>query len=174
MQVYSQFESGQKSGSSSVYNHEIPGGQYTNMLFQSKQLGLGGQFGLVKKRYEEANRLLGDIPKVTPSSKVCGDLAQFMVANDLEEKDVLEQASTLNFPSSVVEYFQGYLGIPPFGFPEPLRSKVLAGRTIDGTDGKVSFEGRPGQELADYDFKAARSILDEKWGSEISEVDVMR
>ena len=149
-EVYSQFESGQKSGSSSVYHHEIPGGQYTNMLFQSKQLGLGGQFALVKQRYEEANRLLGDIPKVTPSSKVCGDLAQFMVANDLTEADVREQASTLNFPSSVIEYFQGFLGVPPFGFPEPLRSQILEGRTIDGYDGKVAFEGRPGEEMEDF------------------------
>jgi len=95
-----------------------------------------------------------------------------MVANDLDEKDVREQAATLNFPSSVVEYFQGFLGVPPFGFPEPLRSQVLEGRTIDGRDDMVSFEGRPGKELSDYDFKQAKSMLEEKWGAEIREVSV--
>ena len=102
--------------------------RYTNLLFQSRQLGLDGQFDAIKKAYSAANRLLGDIPKVTPSSKVVGDLAQFMVSQNLTPEMVLEQAESLAFPESVVEYFQGYLGVPPGGFPEPLRSKVLAGR----------------------------------------------
>ena len=83
--VYRPFESGQLSGSSDVYINEIPGGQYTNMLYQSKQLGLEEEWPQVKEAYAAANRLLGDIPKVTPSSKVVGDLAQFMVANELTE-----------------------------------------------------------------------------------------
>lgn len=174
--LYAPFESGQKTGSSDVYVHEMPGGQYTNLLYQSTQLGLTGQWSKVKKAYATANRLLGDIIKVTPSSKVTGDLAQFLVANDLTEEQVLEQAETLSFPKSVIEYFQGYLGIPPFGFPEPLRTKVLKGQTIPGTD-KTVFEGRPGAEMEAYDFDAARSRLEEKWGletdHEVRDVDLL-
>jgi pyruvate carboxylase len=175
--LYAPFESGQKTGSSDVYEHEMPGGQYTNLLYQSSQLGLTGQWSKVKKAYAEANRLLGDIIKVTPSSKVTGDLAQFIVANNLSEQEVIDRAETLSFPSSVIEYFQGYLGIPPFGFPEPLRSRVLKGRTIEGANGLTCFEGRPGAQLAPYDFEAARGKLDEKWGGEsdhsIRDVDLL-
>jgi len=170
--LYAPFESGQKSGSADVYVHEMPGGQYTNLLFQSHQLGLTGQWSHVKKAYAAANRLLGDIIKVTPSSKVCGDLAQFLVANKLSEEEVVEKAEDLSFPSSVVEYFQGYLGIPPFGFPEPFRTRVLHGKTIEG--GNSCFQGRPGAEMAPYDFKAKREALEDKWGaSNIRDVDVM-
>jgi len=175
--LYAPFESGQKTGSSDVYEHEMPGGQYTNLLFQSSQLGLTGQWSKVKKAYASANRLLGDIIKVTPSSKVTGDLAQFLVANDLTEEEVLAKADTLSFPKSVVEYFQGFLGIPPFGFPEPLRSKVLKGQTIPGTDDMTMFEGRPGADIKPYDFDAARDRLEEKWSTETSsnirEVDIL-
>jgi pyruvate carboxylase len=172
--LYAPFESGQKTGSADVYIHEMPGGQYTNLLFQSTQLGLTGQWSHVKKAYAAANRLLGDIIKVTPSSKVTGDLAQFMVNNKLTEQEVVERAETLSFPNSVVEYFQGFLGIPPNGFPEPLRSRVLKGKTIPGTDGLSCFEGRPGSDLAPLDLDAARRMLEEKWGDKkIRDVDVM-
>lgn len=100
--LYAPFESGQKSGSADVYIHEMPGGQYTNLLYQSSQLGLTGQWSQVKTAYAAANRLLGDIIKVTPSSKVTGDLAQFLVANNLTEHEVIEQAEELSFPNSVV------------------------------------------------------------------------
>ncbi|RHY06650.1 hypothetical protein DYB36_000398 [Aphanomyces astaci] len=170
--VYAPFESGQKSGSADVYHHEMPGGQYTNLLFQSNQLGLAGQWPAIKKAYATANKLLGDIIKVTPSSKVVGDFAQFLVQNKLTEDDVLAQAETLSFPKSVVEYFQGYLGIPHHGFPEALRSKVLKGRLLP--NGKSVFEGRPGAELAPYDFTAAHRELVEAYGSDnISELDVL-
>ena len=162
--LYAPFESGQKTGSSDVYDHEMPGGQYTNLLYQSTQLGLTGQWSKVKKAYAMANRLLGDIIKVTPSSKVTGDLAQFIVANNLSEQEVIDKAETLSFPKSVIEYFQGYLGIPPFGFPEPLRSRVIKGKTIDGTNGLTQFEGRPGADLPPFDFDEAKRKLDEKWG----------
>jgi len=166
--LYAPFESGQKSGSADVYVHEMPGGQYTNLLFQSGQLGLASQWRDVKKAYADANILLGDIVKVTPSSKVCGDLAQFMVANGLSKDDVVEQADTLSFPNSVVEYFQGHLGIPPHGFPEPLRTKVVKD--------KPTFDGRPGAELPPYDFAKKEAALKEKWahGSRIiRHVDVL-
>ena len=172
--LYAPFESGQKTGSADVYIHEMPGGQYTNLLFQSSQLGLTGQWSHVKTAYAAANRLLGDIIKVTPSSKVTGDLAQFIVANKLTEEEVIERAETLSFPNSVIEYFQGYLGIPPNGFPEPLRSRVLKGKTIPGTDGLSCFEGRPGSDLSPMDLDAARKMLEEKWGDKkIRDVDVM-
>ncbi|GKY97750.1 hypothetical protein MPSEU_000733200 [Mayamaea pseudoterrestris] len=176
--IYAPFESGQKTGSSDVFNHEMPGGQYTNLLFQSTQLGLTGQWSKVKTAYAAANRLLGDIIKVTPSSKVTGDLAQFMVANNLTEEDVLREADTLSFPASVIEYFQGFLGIPPFGFPEPFRSKVIKGKTIPGTDGLTLFQGRPGADLKPYDLVGAKSLLEEKWSGDlkdgaIRQVDVL-
>jgi pyruvate carboxylase len=106
-----------------------------------------------------------------------GDLAQFMVANKLSEREVLERAESLSFPKSVIEYFQGFLGIPPYGFPEPLRSRVLKGRTIEGTDGLTLFEGRPGADLPPMNLEAALSILEEKWhgptDEKIRDVDVM-
>ena len=140
--LYSPFESGQLSGSSDVFSHEIPGGQYTNLLFQSKQLGLSGRFAEIKKAYSQANELLGDIPKVTPSSKVVGDLAQFMVSQGLSPSDVLEQAGNLPLPNSVVEYFQGCLGSPPGGFPEPLRSRVLEGKSLPDEGAHYDSEKR--------------------------------
>ena len=157
-QLYAPFESGQLSGSSDVYQNEIPGGQYTNLLFQSKQLGLTGRFTEVKKKYAEANKILGDIPKVTPSSKVVGDLAQFMVAQNLSAKEIEEQANVLAFPESVVSYLRGEIGIPPGGFPEPIRSKVLEAR------GKDSIEGRPGQFMKEYDFEKQRDYLLQRYG----------
>ncbi len=161
--LYKPFESGQLSGSSDVYRHEIPGGQYTNLLFQATQLGLQERWTEVKRKYAEANLLLGDIPKVTPSSKVVGDLAQFMVSQKLNKEQVLEQAESLAFPDSVVEYFQGAIGQPPGGFPEPLRSRILKSRKLpDGTD---RFDGRPGKSLPDFDFEAAEVALSSKFGA---------
>ncbi len=169
--LYSQFEMSSKSGSADVYLHEMPGGQLSNLQFQSQMLGLSGQWGQIKCSYAAANRILGDIPKVTPSSKVVGDLAQFMVQNNLTEQDVLDDADKLSFPESVVEYFQGYLGLPPFGFPEPLRSHVLKGRLLP--NGKHVFEGRPGAEMPPFDFEAETKALKEKYGDSITDLDVL-
>ncbi|DAZ99854.1 TPA: hypothetical protein N0F65_008597 [Lagenidium giganteum] len=169
--VYGPFESGQKSGSADVYLHEMPGGQYTNLLFQSTQLGLAGQWPAIKKAYATANRLLGDIIKVTPSSKVVGDLAQFIVQNNLTEEEIIRDAEMLSFPKSVIEYFQGYLGIPHHGFPEPLRSRVLKGKLLP--NGKSMFDGRPGAEMDPYDFDAAEKALKKKYGKGIRDVDVL-
>ena len=167
-QLYAPFESGQLSGSSDVYQHEIPGGQYTNLLFQSQQLGLTEKWPEIKKKYAEANIILGDIPKVTPSSKVVGDLAQFMVAQNLDAESILAQADSLAFPQSVVQYLRGEIGIPPGGFPEPLRTKVLEGRGLE------PIEGRPGASLKDYDFEAAEIKLKSTYGEKnISEKDVL-
>ena len=166
--LYGPFESGQLSGSSDVYEHEIPGGQYTNLLYQSRQLGLTEKWPEIKKKYAEANIVLGDIPKVTPSSKVVGDLAQFMVSQELSPTDILEQADTLAFPQSVIQYLRGEIGVPPGGFPEPLRSKVLKARELE------PIEGRPGTKLGEYNFEEAATQLQAKYGkSFISEKDVI-
>merc|ERR1711965_844105 len=155
---YAAFESGQKSGSAEGYTHEMPGGQYTNLQFQSTSLGLADQWSSVKKAYASANELLGDIVKVTPSSKVVGDLAQFMVTNKLDAKAVREQADTLSFPLSVVEYFQGAIGIPHGGFPQPMQQQVVKDLPV--------FAGRPGAELPPLDLDAALADLKAKYGCE--------
>lgn len=155
--VYSGFECNLRAGSSDVYLHEMPGGQYTNLKFQATSLGLAEAWDDVKVAYATANRLLGNIPKVTPSSKVVGDLAQFIVSSGLTEEEVVDQAEQLSFPSSVVDYMQGYLGQPPGGFPEPLRSRVL------GKD-KETVSGRPGASMAPMDLDALRIKLTDKWG----------
>lgn len=153
--LYAPFEctTTMKSGNADVYNNEIPGGQYTNLQFQAYSLGLGDFFEDVKKAYAEANLLLGDIIKVTPSSKVVGDLAQFMVQNKLSAKDVEAKAEELSFPKSVVEYLQGYIGQPYGGFPEPFRSKVLKNMP--------RIEGRPGATLPPLDFTQLKTDLKE-------------
>ena len=153
--LYSPFESGIKAGSADVYIHEMPGGQYTNLKFQAFSNGLGSEWDRVKAAYATSNQILGDIVKVTPSSKVVGDLAQFLVANDLNATSVVDQAETLSFPSSVVEYFQGYIGQPAGGFPEPLRTRVLKGKS-------TGYEGRPGADIPAEDLEALNLSVSKK------------
>ena len=159
--LYAPFESGQKSGSADVYQNEIPGGQYTNLLFQAKQLNLGDRWPQIKRAYAAANRVLGDIPKVTPSSKVVGDLAQFMVANDDMSEETLRAklraGEALSLPGSVVEYFEGQLGTPPGGFDAEVRAAILAGA------GQTPLVGRPGASAAPFDFPGARAELEANW-----------
>ncbi|KAK5643277.1 hypothetical protein RI129_007122 [Pyrocoelia pectoralis] len=140
-----------KTGNADVYENEIPGGQYTNLHFQAHSLGLSEQFEDIKIAYAKANDLLGDLIKVTPSSKVVGDLAQFMVQNKLNEKDVVDRAEELSFPKSVVEFFQGHIGQPHGGFPEPFRSKIL--RDLP------RISERPGASLPPFDFKKLEEDL---------------
>ena len=152
--LYSPYESGIKSGSSDVYIHEMPGGQYTNLKFQAYANGLGSEWDRIKDSYATANKVLGDIVKVTPSSKVVGDFAQFLVANNLDEHSVVEKADTLSFPTSVVEYFQGYLGQPVGGFPEPLRSRVVKDKDV--------IDGRPGASIPTMDIHKLQGELELK------------
>ncbi|XP_028356870.1 pyruvate carboxylase, mitochondrial isoform X4 [Physeter macrocephalus] len=154
-----------KSGNSDVYENEIPGGQYTNLHFQAYSMGLGSKFKEVKKAYVEANQMLGDLIKVTPSSKIVGDLAQFMVQNGLSRAEAEAQAEELSFPRSVVEFLQGYIGIPHGGFPEPLRSKVLKDLP--------RVEGRPGASLPPLDLQALEKELTERHGEEVTPEDVL-
>lgn len=154
-----------KSGNADVYENEIPGGQYTNLQFQAYSLGLGQHFEEIKRTYAEANKLLGDLIKVTPSSKVVGDLAAFMVQNDLSAKDVEERADDLSFPTSVVEFMQGNIGIPLGGFPEPLRSKILKGLK--------PVEGRPGEHLPPLDFAKLKQQLELRHDLTMKDTDVL-
>lgn len=156
--LYAPFESNLKSTCSDVYFHEMPGGQYTNLKFQAMSLGLGSEWSRIKKSYAEANQVLGNIVKVTPSSKVVGDLAQFMVQNNLNAESLIEQAEELSFPKSVVEFLQGYLGQPPNGFPEPLRSRVLKDLP--------TIKGRPGTSLPPNNLDELREKLISKWGAD--------
>jgi len=161
--VYSPFEAGLTGPDPEVYEHEIPGGQLTNLIFQASQQGLGAQWAQTKKAYEQANDLLGDIVKVTPTSKVVGDLAQFMVSNNLTAEELVRKAPELDFPSSVLEFFEGLMGQPYGGFPEPLRTQALRERR--------KMDKRPGLYLAPFDFDGIRKTLKEKYGG-CSECDV--
>ncbi|KZZ96894.1 pyruvate carboxylase [Ascosphaera apis ARSEF 7405] len=161
--LYSGFEAGLTGPDPEVYVHEIPGGQLTNLLFQAQQLGLGTQWQETKKAYEQANLLLGDIVKVTPTSKVVGDLAQFMVSNKLTPEDVVERAGELDFPGSVLEFFEGLMGQPYGGFPEPLRSRALRNRR--------KLDKRPGLSLEPLDLGKIKSELKERFGT-ATECDV--
>ncbi|KAF5515522.1 Pyruvate carboxylase [Colletotrichum siamense] len=162
--LYSPFEAHLAGPDPEVYEHEIPGGQLTNMMFQASQLGLGTQWAETKKAYEHANDLLGDIVKVTPTSKVVGDLAQFMVSNKLTAEDVKARASELDFPGSVLEFLEGMMGQPYGGFPEPLRSNALRGRR--------KLDKRPGLFLEPVDFAKVKRDLHKKFGGPITECDI--
>lgn len=163
--MYAPFESGQHSAGADVYKNQIPGGQYTNLFFQALSMGLGQDWKKIKTAYIEANKILGDIVKVTPSSKVVGDLASFMVSNKLTRKDVETKAKELNFPNSVIEFLQGYLGQPHGGFPEPFRTHVLKN--------KPRFDERPGLTLPPVDFTKSQEELEVKWNRSVTELDVM-
>jgi pyruvate carboxylase len=162
--LYSCFEANVRASDSSVFDHEMPGGQYTNLMFQAAQLGLGTKWTEIKKKYIEANELCGNIVKVTPSSKVVGDFAQWMTSNSFTKEDVLSRADQLDFPSSVVEFFQGYLGQPVGGFPEPLRTKIIRN--------KPRIDGRPGATMEPLDFKRIKTDLRSRFGKHITDADV--
>ncbi|TGZ73309.1 hypothetical protein CRM22_001584 [Opisthorchis felineus] len=154
-----------RSGNADVYDNQIPGGQYTNLQFQAFSLGLGDQFEDIKKKYCEANELMGNVIKVTPSSKVVGDMAQFMTQNQLTTETLLEKAEELSFPASIIEFFKGEIGIPYGGFPEPLRTKVM--------HGKPSLTERPGASLEPLDMNELKATLKAKFGRDFDDRDVM-
>ncbi len=145
---YSRFEGGITNPSADIYRYEMPGGQYTNLKAQVESLGLGHRFDAVKEMYRDVNLMLGDIVKVTPSSKMVGDLAIFMVQNDLTPDNIVEQGESLTFPDSVVSYFKGMMGQPAWGFPEELQRVVLKG--------EEPITCRPGELLPPVDFEKAR------------------
>ncbi|HMM05514.1 MAG TPA: pyruvate carboxylase [Clostridiales bacterium] len=148
---YHSFEGAIKSPATDIYRYEIPGGQYTNLKPQVESVGLGHRFKEVKEKYREVNEILGDIVKVTPSSKMVGDLAIFMVQNNLDKDNIAEKAKTLNFPDSVVSYFKGMMGQPLGGFPEDLQKAVLKG--------EEPITCRPGELLPSVDLEAVKEQI---------------
>ncbi|AQQ53831.1 pyruvate carboxylase [Planococcus lenghuensis] len=151
---YHDFESGMNSPHSEIYVHEMPGGQYSNLQQQSKAVGLGARWEQVKDMYSRVNLLFGDVVKVTPSSKVVGDMALFMVQNNLDEETVLTKGEALDFPDSVIEFFEGYIGQPYGGFPEDLQKVILKGRK--------PITVRPGELLEPADFERINEELFQK------------
>jgi pyruvate carboxylase len=151
---YQAFESDMRAGAASVFEHGMPGGQYTNLREQARSLGLEKHWPDVERAYAQFNELCGDIIKVTPSSKMVGDMALFMVTGGLTPEDVLDPARDIAFPESVVEFFRGGLGQPPGGFPEALQRKVLKG--------EAPMTERPGAALAPADLEAERSKAEKK------------
>lgn len=162
---YKPFENGLNAPETEVYMHEMPGGQYSNLQQQAKAVGLGHRWDDIKKMYHTVNLMFGDIVKVTPSSKVVGDMALFMVQNELSEEDIYEKGETLSFPESVVTFFQGELGQPVGGFPEKLQKIILKGRP--------AITERPGLFAETVDFEKVKAELAKKIGYEPKQEEVL-
>ncbi len=163
--VYKEFESDMVTGSAEIYKYEMPGGQYSNLKSQVDSFGLGHKFREVKEMYRTVNQMFGDIVKVTPSSKVVGDMAIFMVQNGLTPENIYDRASDMDFPDSVVSFFEGMMGQPEGGFPEELQKLVL--------HGKAPITVRPGSLLPDEDFDAIRDKLQREYGLEGNEQELL-
>ncbi len=154
-EYYYPFESGLKAGTAEVYDHEIPGGQYSNLRPQANALGLGDQFETIKQNYAVANELFGNIVKVTPSSKVVGDFAMFMTSNGLTKADILEKGNTLSFPESVINFFKGDLGQPKGGFPQQMQEIILKG--------EQPLTGRANEHMTPFDFDKEWNKFNKKY-----------
>jgi pyruvate carboxylase len=164
---YAPFDSGPKAGSARLYEHEIPGGQYTNLREQAAALGLGHRWHEVEQTFAEVNQLFGDIVKVTPSSKVVGDMTLFLMAKEMKPADVLklDEHHDVAFPNSVVEMFSGVLGVPPGGWPRKLQKIILRG--------EAPLKGRPSANLSPADFTAEKESLEKKTGHPVSNEDLL-
>jgi pyruvate carboxylase len=156
---YTPFDNAPKSGTADIYIHEMPGGQYTNLKEQAEAMGLGNRWPEIASMYADVNKALGDIIKVTPSSKAVGDLALYLVSRDMSVKDLesLPPDHQLTFPNSVVDMFMGSLGEPEGGWPPKLQQIILRGRK--------PYEGRPGERLEPADLEQAAETMAEKTGS---------
>jgi pyruvate carboxylase len=164
-EYYYPFESGLKAGTAEVYEHEIPGGQYSNLRPQAIALGLLDRFEEIKQNYVIANKMFGDIVKVTPSSKVIGDFAMFMTTNRLTEEDIYAKGMSLSFPESVIEFFRGDLGQPYGGFPEKLQKIVL--KDIQ------PIKGRANDHFAPLDLDKGFSEFTAKFGKDYAFEDYL-
>ncbi|PLX72998.1 MAG: pyruvate carboxylase [Desulfuromonas sp.] len=162
---YAPFESELRSGTAQVYYHEIPGGQYSNYKPQVEGLGLGHRWEECKEMYRKVNDMFGDLVKVTPSSKIVGDMAMFMVQNNLEPEDVFERGEELAFPQGVVDFFKGMIGQPYGGFPKKLQEIILKG--------EQPLSCRPGELLEPVDFAAKKDELEKKLEHKVSDRDVL-
>lgn len=161
---YAAFESDLKAGASEVYLHEMPGGQFTNLKEQARSLGLAERWHQVAQTYADVNQMFGDIVKVTPSSKVVGDMALAMVSAGLTRADIENPDKEVSFPDSVVGFFKGDLGQPPGGFPKALQAKVLKG--------EKPLSVRPGSILKPLDLTAARKQAEKKVGRKITDEEL--
>ncbi len=164
-QVYAAFESDIRAGASEVYVHGMPGGQYTNLREQARSLGIDEhRWPEVARAYAQVNEMFGDIIKVTPTSKVVGDMALMMVTSGLTREAVLDPRTEIAFPESVVQFFHGDLGQPYGGFPQQLQEKVLKG--------KAPVTKRPGEVLPEADLDEERAAAERVVGRPISEVEL--
>ncbi len=163
--IYENFESDLKSGTTEIYKYEIPGGQYSNLKPQVESFGLGYKFKEVMEMYKDVNDMVGDIVKVTPSSKFVGDLAIFMVQNNLTPENILEKGANLDFPDSSKSYFKGMMGQPLGGFPEDLQKMILKD--------EEPITVRAGLLLEDEDFEADKKYLDKKYNINATEDDLL-
>ena len=164
-EYYYPFESGLKAGTAEIYDNEIPGGQYSNLRPQAEALGLGNKFETVKKNYALVNHMFGDLVKVTPSSKVVGDMALYMTSNNLTPDDIFEKGHTLSFPDSVVDLFRGELGQPVGGFPEKLSKIILKG--------EKPFTDKPNKHLEPIDFNKEMESFKKKFDGHDDEADLL-
>jgi pyruvate carboxylase len=164
---YLPFDSGPKASSARLYQHEIPGGQYTNLREQAAAMGLGHRWREAEKMYAEVNQLFGDIVKVTPSSKVVGDMTLFLMAKEMQPADILklDEKHDVSFPNSVVEMFSGVLGVPPGGWPKKLQRIILRGQT--------PLKGRPSSSLGAVKFDDEQKSLEKRFGHPIRRDDLL-
>lgn len=164
-EYYYPFESELKAGTAEVYDHEIPGGQYSNLLPQARGLGLEDKFETIKENYKVVNQLFGDIVKVTPSSKVVGDMALFMTSNNLTAQDVMEKGESLAFPESVKQLFRGDLGQPYGGFPKELQKLILKN--------EQPYTEKPNAHLKPIDFDKELALFHEKFDATLTIEDLL-
>ncbi len=162
---YAPFESELRSGTAQVYHHEIPGGQYSNYKPQVEGLGLGHRWEECKEMYRKVNDMFGDVIKVTPSSKIVGDMAMFMIQNDLEPEDVFERGTNYTFPQGVIDFFKGMIGQPVGGFPPELQKIILKD--------EKPLTCRPGELLEPVDFAAKKAELEKKLGHVVNDRQVL-
>jgi pyruvate carboxylase len=164
-EYYYPFESELKAGTAEVYDHEIPGGQYSNLLPQARGLGLENKFETIKENYVVVNELFGDIVKVTPSSKVVGDMAMFMTTNNLTAADVFAKGENLAFPDSVKQLFKGDLGQPFGGFPKELQKLIL--KDVE------PYTNKPNAHIAHFDFGKGFEEFKAKFSQKLTEEDFL-
>jgi pyruvate carboxylase len=164
---YSPFDSAPKSGSARLYQHEIPGGQYTNLREQAAAMGLGHRWREVEKMYARVNQLFGDIVKVTPSSKVVGDMALFLMAKEMTPEDLLklDEHHDLSLPNSVVEMFSGVLGVPPGGWPKKLQTIILRGA--------IPLRGLPAENLPAANLEHEQQAFEKRLGHSAQRNDLL-
>ena len=164
-EYYYPFESGLKSGTAEVYEHEIPGGQYSNLRPQANSLGLANRMTDIKKAYKEVNELFGNIVKVTPSSKVVGDLALYMVANNYTKDDILTRGNNIDFPQSTRSFFKGELGQPHGGFPKDMQKMVLKN--------EKPLKERANAHLEPIDFDTEFAAFKKHFGDDVTFLDFL-